>query len=456
MTLFPLSFLDWFIFFILQVVTVLFVLYGEKLKQKSTILEYLLMGRQLTLPLFVGTLVSSWYGGIFGVTQIAFEQGVYNFVTQGVFWYVTYIIFAFFLVKKIRKFDAVTLPEILGKMFGPKSSKIGAILNFINILPIAYCISLGILLQTLFGGSLSWWIATGTIFMLTYSFYGGLRSVVFSDFFQFFMMCLAVFLVILFAFGNFGGINYLQSHLPASHFDWRGGEDYLSIFAWGLIACATLVDPNFYQRVLAAKDEKVAIRGILISTIIWIMFDLCTTLGGMYARAALPNANPAQGYFQFAMQILPNGFKGLFLAGALATIISTLSAFMNIAGITVSYDLLPAKWRNKIWLHRLCYIFVGTISITLALFFNGQIKLAWKTMGSFASGCLLAPMLFTFWRPGKITDWQFTCSAFCGSLSIILGKLCFDWPYDRVYLGIIGSVSVLITWEVFKKLKQFS
>ena len=92
------------------------------------------MGRQLTLPLFVATLVATWYGGIFGVTQIAFEKGIYNFITQGVFWYFTYIIFALFMVTKIRKFHAVTLPEMMGRLFGPKSEKLSAIFNFFNTL----------------------------------------------------------------------------------------------------------------------------------------------------------------------------------------------------------------------------------------------------------------------------------------------------------------------------------
>ena len=46
------------------------------------------MGRQLTLPLFVVTMVATWYGGIFAVNEITFNYGIFNFVTQGVFWYV--------------------------------------------------------------------------------------------------------------------------------------------------------------------------------------------------------------------------------------------------------------------------------------------------------------------------------------------------------------------------------
>src|SRR5688572_16930813 len=85
--------LDWVVFFGVLLLTLASVVYGQSLKKKlsqderMSTLELLLMGRQLTLPLFVATLVATWYGGIFGVTALAYEKGIYNFLTQGVFWY---------------------------------------------------------------------------------------------------------------------------------------------------------------------------------------------------------------------------------------------------------------------------------------------------------------------------------------------------------------------------------
>lgn len=57
----------------------------------------MLMGVDFPAAL-VATLTASWYGGIFGVNEITFNYGIYNFVTQGVFWYAAYIIFALFMV----------------------------------------------------------------------------------------------------------------------------------------------------------------------------------------------------------------------------------------------------------------------------------------------------------------------------------------------------------------------
>ena len=96
-----LSAADWWVFFGVLALTLAAALYGHyrKKRPKNKALDYLLMGRQLTLPLFVATLVATWYGGIFGVNEITFNYGIYNFVTQGFFWYIAYLIFAFFIAR---------------------------------------------------------------------------------------------------------------------------------------------------------------------------------------------------------------------------------------------------------------------------------------------------------------------------------------------------------------------
>ena len=173
-----LSLFDWIIFCLVLMATFFAVVYGHKLKNQESneeahILELLLMGRRLTLPLFISTLVATWYGGIFGVTQIAFEKGLYNFLTQGIFWYIAYLIFAFFIVDRVASYKAITLPDLVGKLFGPKSSRLSALFNFFNVLPIAYVISLGLFLKALFGGPMILMMGIGLLVVILYSLWGG-------------------------------------------------------------------------------------------------------------------------------------------------------------------------------------------------------------------------------------------------------------------------------------------
>jgi len=439
------SFTDWVVFFSILGLTLAFVVYGNKRDSKKSTesdanaLDYLLMSRTLTLPLFVATLVATWYGGIFGVTQIAFENGIYNFLTQGVFWYLTYLIFAFFLVKEARKFNVGTLPELVGRMFGRRSRFLAGIFNFFNVVPIAYVISLGIFLQSLFGLSLISGMFFGVCFVLLYSASGGLRSVVFSDLLQFVVMCSSVAIVAIVSVYSFGGIDFLRSHLPASHFDPTGGMGWGTTLVWGLIALSTLVDPNFYNRVFAADSERTAKIGILVSTGIWILFDISTTAGAMYARALLPGADSGQAYLIYAVQIMPDGLRGFFLAGILATVFSTIDSYLFIAGTTLSHDMLPGRFRDRKWVMVFSTVGVGLLAVIMASIFDGKVRLVWKALGSYSAACLLFPVLWGYIFPNRIRDNQFVAICLLGVVTTSYWKLVehsgFWANVDEIYIG---------------------
>ncbi len=455
---------DWTIFFAILILTISSVIYGQYRKKRNpnlsgdkelAFLDLLLMGRRLTLPMFVATLVATWYGGIFGVTKIAFEQGIFNFITQGVFWYIAYILFAFFIINKISKYKALTLPDLVGRMFGPYAGKLSAIFNFFNVLPIAYVISLGLIIQAFFPVDFLQGMLIGVMIVVLYTLYGGFRAVVFSDIVQFFVMCLGVLLVLVFSIKSFGGINFLKMNLPETHFTLTGGEGIAMTLVWGFIALSTLVDPNFYQRVFAAKNPGTAKKGILVSTVIWVLFDICTTGGAMYARAVIPEAASDKAYLIYALQILPDGIRGLVLAGILATILSTLDSYLFIAGTTVSFDLMPKKLKGKIYIHQLGIILVGIIAVLMGMVFQGNIKAVWKTLGSYSASCLLLPVLYGYMFPKKIKDYQFVFASLLGVITVSIWKNIelkgFLQNVDELYMGIMATSLGLASYGLISK-----
>lgn len=451
--------LDWAVFAGVLLATAVAAFYGswrlKKHKDKPSALDYLLMGRQLTLPLFVATLVATWYGGIFGVNEITFNYGIFNFVTQGVFWYIAYLIFAFFVAERLAKYSSFTLPDLTNQMFGPKSAKVTAILVLCYIAPVAYVLSLGLFLHMVFGMSVLAGMVWGTLFVCLYSAWGGLRSVVFSDLVQFFVMCSAVGMVVVFSVHSFGGLSFLKAHLPAGHFTLTGGNSWLATLIWGFIALSTLIDPSFYQRCFAAKSPRVVKRGILISTVIWFLFDFCTTTGSLYARALLPQAEPGQAYFFYAIQLLPVGLRGFFVAGILSIILSTLNSFLFIASNTLSFDLLRTKFKNIVVSNRISIFAVGAFSIILAQFFHGSFKEIWLVLGSYFSACLLSPILLGYLSPNRISDNLFVTSAVASACTMtlwyILPKNDFTGIVAPFYIGVLTSLIILL---LFRKPKH--
>lgn len=433
---------DLIVFFVVIFMTIGFVFLGQVLKKKSSneesFMDLMLLGRQLTLPMFVATLVATWYGGIFGVSKIAFNNGIFNFVTQGFFWYLTYIIFALFIIKRISGFKAVTLPNLVENIFGKKSGILAAVMNIINLVPIVYTISIGALIDMVFGTGPILGMLIGISFVFSYSFLGGFRAVVFSDIFQFFVMISSVLLVFGLSISIFG-YDTLAT-LPDSYFHPMGTFSLFDTIAWGLIALSTLVDPNFYQRCFAAKSPLVAKKGIIISTLIWIAFDLSLTFGAMYAKAVIPDANPDFAYFIYSLQILPDGLRGFFLAGITATILSTLDSYIFLAGSTLAYDLVPSRLKGKIYIHHLGVLIITITSISMAVIFEGNIKAVWKSLGALSSCAILLPVLFGITFKGKLTDNGFIFSSLLGGAGVIYWRLSGvkdETGIDEIYIGMV-------------------
>lgn len=453
------NWLDYLIIILVMAATVWIIKYGNDLKNKNddSLLEYLLMGRRLTLPLFTVTLVATWYGGIFGTTKIAFESGIYMFVTQGLFWYVAYIIFALFVVDKVAPFKAVTLPDLTEKMFGKKASIVCAAFTFINVVPVAYIISLGLFCQMIFGWNLYISMAGGALAVAAYCAWGGFRSVVFSDIIQGSVMIISVFLTLIFSVIKFGGISYFIDKVPSTHFSVMGGESILSVLVWGFIALSTLVDPNFYQRAFAATSPKVAKKGVLLACVVWICFDIAVLLGCLYAKAVIPDADPKYAYFIYSLDILPGGFKGLFVAGILCLILSTIDSYLFIASNTVSFDLFKHKLgaRALLFLNKASVFITALFAVLLAVVFDGNIKTVWKIMGSYSAGCILIPVLIAYLKPKMISDKLFAVSSLTSAAVITLWAFYPDNPYaglDAFYPGSATSLVIIFGGVLYNRI----
>ncbi len=419
--------------------------------------EYLIMARQLTLPLFIVTLTASWYGEVVGVTQLAFNEGIYTFITQGLLWYIAYITFALFFVRRINRMDALTLPEMMQKLIGKKAGLTTAFLVLFKALPITYTLSVGIFLSNLFGFDVIYGMVLGVGLVVFYCCIGGFRAVVFSDLVQFIMMFIAVLLVLYFSIMNYGGLDFLHEHLPATHFEYNGTRDLSQVLIWVFIAFSyTLVSPIFYQRCFAAKNIKIARFGILISVCCWFVFDISITLGGMYARALMPNADSLHAYFMYALDILPVGLKGLFLAGMFCTIVSTLDSQLFIASAVLSYDLASESMRKSDWFRKINIILVGAVSIVIAYLFVRNYESIWLIHGTYVGIVLTIPLIIINFLRVKINDNVFVGSTIATiSLTALYDLAPHSIGLHTFYFGLAVNILSLFTFSKLHKLYYY-
>jgi solute:Na+ symporter, SSS family len=428
-----------YVIVILYALAVLGLGFLRRLKADSSAAEMIVGGRILTLPAFVGTLVSSWYGGVLGVGEYSFRYGISNWLVQGVPYYVAALLFALFLAKKARESMLLTIPDRLAQSYDNRTALAGASILFLLTPPAAYVLIVGELCLILFGWPLWAGILLGTLISVIYVYWGGFNSVVRTDVFEFVLMYAGFAVMLVFLVFKFGGLGWLAANLPATHLTWNGGNSGWYIASWYVIALMTLTEPIFYQRCYAVKNVATARTGIFISVAFWALFDFMTTFCGMYARAILPNlTDPVTSYPALALKVLPAGLLGLFVIGMFATVMSTVNAYALISASTFGNDLMPRifpRAKDQITRYTRIGLVVSTVlAVVLALYYRSVIEI-WYLYGTIGAPALMVPMVTTFVGkrrlPPRMAFWSVVLSG-----SVSLGWYLLSYRQGTPWLGV--------------------
>jgi solute:Na+ symporter, SSS family len=438
-------------------------------KSQSTSVDFLLAGRSLTLPVFVMTLVSTWYGGILGVGEFSYRYGISNWIVQGVPYYIFAAVFALLLAEKIRATNLMTIPDKLHQSYDKRTALLGSFLTFILMTPAPYILMLAILLQMLTGWGIVLCVLIGTLATTVYLYVGGFSSDVNTDIFEFVLMFAGFAVILPFAYWKFGGIDFITSHVPPMHLTWNGGNSMQFVIVWFFIALWTLVDPAFHQRCYAAKSGRVARNGIFISIVFWFLFDAMTATAGLYARAAIPDlAQPVMAFPMLAEVTLPSFAKGLFYTGMLATIMSTLNTLAFVSATTLGRDIVWRYKEEKSDARVTRYtqwglIISGVLSIVLALLIPSVIKL-WYAIGTVVIPGLLVVLVTAYFDKYRVAPAFAFYSMLCGWLTSLFWLLTgwtrglgnaeyYPFGIEPMYPGLMVA---LLVWGIGMQQKRGS
>jgi SSS family solute:Na+ symporter len=368
--------------------------------------DYLLAGRRLTLPAFVATLVTTWYGGILGVGEYAWRFGISTWVVFGLPYYAAALLFAFWLAPRLRRSGAMSIPDLLAEAYGRPARLTGAAAIYTLTLPVAYLLMLSTLLVQLTGCSPLIAVVIGGGFSALYVGLAGFRAVVRTDLLQFGLMYAGFLILLPAALAEIGGAAVLWTSLPADHRSWDGGLGWQTVLVWYFIALQTMVEPTFYQRVFAARTPEVARTGVVLSVGLWAVFDFASIGCGLAARALLPTLDdPLAAYPALAELVLPPWLAAFFTLALFATVMSTLDSYLFLSAATVGHDLAARtpsaddeRRRTRFGL-----AISAVLAAIGALVFDSAVTV-WHHVGSVVTSALLLPVIAVHLPP----RWRFS------------------------------------------------
>ena len=376
------------------------------LRQARSADDYLVAGRRLGYPMYIGTLSAVVLGGAstIGGVSLGYQYGISGM------WLVFMlglgiIALAVLLASRLSRLGVYTVPEMLGIRYGRYSLLIGAIVmaTYDLMVAVTSTIAIGTVFNVILGLAPSAAILLAGGIVVLYCVVGGMWSVTLTDILQFIIMTIGIFLLLLpLAISQAGGFSGMREQLPASYFDltaigWSTIFAYFLLFFFGI-----MIGQDIWQRVFTARSGGIARWGGVAAGVYCLFYAVAGALIGSAARVILPNlATPDNAFAQVTKAALPVGLTGLVLAAALAAVMSTASATLLAASTILANDVYADFFRrggDRVRLSRVFTLLVGVVVLVTSLLVKdvvGGLTVAYDLL----SGALLVPIIGAlFWR----------------------------------------------------------
>ncbi|MDD2966929.1 MAG: sodium/pantothenate symporter [Desulfovibrionaceae bacterium] len=249
-----------------------------------------------------------------------------------------------------RKTGAVTISDYLRARYRSDTVVILcslALLVFFMAAMLAQFIGGARLFQAVTGYPYVVGLALFGITVVLYTAVGGFRAVVLTDAMQGIVMVIAAVVVLLAVVQAGGGMGQCIATLKSIDpglITPTGPKNSVPqpfiLSFWVLVGLGILGLPQTTQRCMAYKDSQSLHSAMLIGTLIIGFMILCAHLSGTLGRAVLPNL-PAGDLAMptLIVELLSPFWAGVFIAGPLAAIMSTVDSMLLLASAAIIKDL---------------------------------------------------------------------------------------------------------------------
>ncbi len=258
-------------------------------------------------------------------------------------------------------------------------------------------------------------VLVGAVIIVFYTLLGGFFAVAWTDFFQGWIMLLALVLLPLVALGQVGGFSGLAERIGAidplllAPSGGRSGWNLVAGIVGGFgVGLGYMGQPHLHMRYMSIRspDDIPTARSIAL---VWAALSY----GGAVLMGLVALAYFGSGYFadpemmmpELALSIFPAWFAGILISGALAAMMSTADSQLLVTTSAVSEDVYhqmvdPAADQKKLVLvSRIATLVIGAAAIALAQLPHSifdKVLFAWGGLGAAFGPALV----LSLWWPG--------------------------------------------------------
>ena len=317
-----------------------------------------------TLPWWV--IAAAYVATGMNTEQLIGQNGMgYRIGLTMVNWYMiavfVYSFLVFVFLPVYLRNGIITMPEYLGRRFGEASRNVFTVFLLVSyvLLNLAVVFYGGAkLLEVVMGLNIWYGVLLLGVVAGVYTMYGGMASASYTAVLQFALIFVSGFAVFGLAYARLphgwsdvvaaapGGFHLMQ---PMNYpvIPWHA----IPLTILGLHLYYSCVNQALVQRAFGARTEWDARMGIIASGFFVLLRPFVEIFPGMIARALSVfdprfdlGSQPIDNVFPLLIrELIPAGLLGLVLVGILASVMSTISAFLNSISTLFTFDVYR-KW----------------------------------------------------------------------------------------------------------------
>jgi SSS family transporter len=366
---------------------------------------------------------------------------------------------------KLRAFGGVTVPDYIAVRFNSETARVLSA----ALIVVAYTVYLsaqytagGIIFQALFRWPALAGVLVVALLTLLYTWMGGMRSSIYTDFAQAIVMvlafCVAVPLLV-YRVGGFDVMGRLLTGLDLRLTGWYFGFSEVAVFALAF-ALSAATAPYQIVRIYAMKDVATVRTAIGIAFIFQALIGSVALIAGLGMRALFPVLpTPDLASSILALQVLTPLAGSLLLAGALSAIMSTCDSIMIISAAGLSHDLYGKLLRpnaseaEKLKVNRWSVLIVALIPLGLTFVDMGLVQEIVVDYAKIVASFFFVPVLFGLnWRRGT------TAGAIASMLGGFFAFLTwwwqgpdYPWGIDPIFPGVLVSLTLFFVVSRFTR-----
>ncbi|WP_420150581.1 sodium:solute symporter family protein [Spirosoma sp.] len=438
-------------------------------RKVTTSQDFVLAGRGLPLLLAASVTFATWFGSetIMGAPAMFVEGGLLAVIEEPFGSALCLFLVGTFFARPLYRLNITTFCDYFRIRFGRSAELLSAVMIIPSYFSwiAAQLVAIGIVLSVVTDIPREYCIIASAAIVMIYTLLGGMWSISVTDFFHNLIIILALAVLAVSLWQEVGGWEVIEKRTSAGFFRFlpnSTGKEWLNyVAAWITIGLGSIPQQDVFQRVMAAKTEKISVRASYLASGMYLtiaMLPLFIALSAKLIHSDLPNDNQL---------IIPNMVMRhgslplqILFFGAVTSAILSVSSGAILAPATVFGENVVKFFRSDITDRQLlktirwAIVVITVICVLMSTTRDANIFDLVGESSAFSLVSLFVPLAAgIYWKPANLSG------CLCAmAIGFIVWLLCLwkETEYPPILWGLLASTFGMIGGSLLLPAKRSS